>query len=65
MAEHAAPRPQRAKTVDLRTPPRDGEIDPGHLEAMLTLSMAERLERAFAWNRFASGLSGAALCARR
>jgi hypothetical protein len=65
MAEPREKQPEREVEVDPSRPPGDGEIDPAHLEAMLALSLAQRLERAFAWNRFASGLSGAALRARR
>jgi hypothetical protein len=46
--------------LDLDVRRFDDHFDADHLADSLAQTMGERLERSFAWNRFAGGLTGAA-----
>ena len=43
----------------------EGDFDPDHLADSMAQTMAERLERSLAWNRFGGGLAGIARSGER
>jgi len=51
--------------LDLRAERLPLDVDERHFQAELAAPMADRLERALAWDKFAAQISGAALQAER